>query len=263
MMSLLIPGLLATSVLFASGILQFNAFKKGEVHDVTSLLLGIAGCILSVILVVQGLGDNGGRPTTGLMGTLLGALLLLIVLGSSFKHPVNALLIGVAPLTGLFTLVTSVIGPVSSQLNPLNFETAVHVATSIVAYGAIAYAGTLAILLSWQHAKLKERPLTPVIAALPPLDAMEHLFLRTVQTAWVVLTVALLTGVVYVEDFWAQHLAHKTALSVLAWCGMALALGQHFKEGGVTRTMRKTAITAAALLCIGYLGSKAILEFVL
>jgi ABC-type uncharacterized transport system permease subunit len=197
------------------------------------------------------------------MGTLLGALLLLIILGSSIKHPVNALLIGVAPLTGLFTLVTTVAGPVSSQMNPLIFETAVHVATSIVAYGAVAYAGTLAILLSWQHAKLKERPLTPLIAALPPLDAMEYLFLRTVQTAWVVLTIALVTGVMYVEDFWAQHLAHKTALSVLAWCGMALALWQHVNQGGVTRTMRKTAIGAAALLCVGYLGSKAILEFLL
>jgi len=160
-------------------------------------------------------------------------------------------------------LIASVLNPTSNHLNPLNFETAVHVATSIVAYGAIAYAGTLAILLSWQHLKLKEKPLSPLISALPPLDAMEYLFLRTVQTAWVVLTIALVTGIIYVEDFWAQQLAHKTALSVLAWCGMALALWQHFQNGGVTRTMRKTAIAAAALLCIGYLGSKAVLEFIL
>ena len=123
MMSLLVSGLLATSVLFASGIRQLNAFKQGEIRDATSQLLGVLGCILAVFLVIQGLSDNGGRPTTGLMGTLLGALLLIIVLGSSIKHPVNALLIGVAPLTGLFTLVTSVAGPVSSQMNPLIFET--------------------------------------------------------------------------------------------------------------------------------------------
>ena len=262
-MSLLVPGLLATSVLFASGIRQFSVFKKGEVRDATSFLLGVAGFVLSVVLVIQGLSDNGGRPTTGLMGTLLGALLLLLVLGTSSKHPVNALLIGVAPLTGLFTLMASVLNPTSNHLNPLNFETAVHVATSIVAYGAIAYSGTLAILLSWQHSTLKEKPLSPLISALPPLDAVEYLFLRTVQTAWVVLTIALVTGIIYVEDFWAQQLAHKTALSVLAWFGMALTLWQHFRDGGVTRTMRKTAIAAAVLLCIGYLGSKAVLEFVL
>jgi len=262
-MSLLVPGLLATAVLFASGIRQFNAFKKGDVHDVISRILGITGCALAVMLVILGLDDNGGRPTTGLMGSLLGALLMLIILGSSFKQPVNALLIGVAPLTGVFTLIAAAMSPVSSQLNPLSFETALHVATSIVAYGAIAYAGTLAILLSWQHKKLKERPLNRLAIALPPLDAMEHLFLRTVQTAWIVLTLALATGIFYVENFWAQQLAHKTALSALAWCAMALALWQHFNEGGVTRRMRQTAIVAAALLCVGYLGSKAILEFVL
>ena len=90
-----------------------------------------------------------------------------------------------------------------------------------------------------------------------------HLFLRTVQTAWIILTTALITGLIYVEDFWGQQLAHKTVLSVVAWLGMALALWQHLREGGVTRTMRKIAISAAALLCIGYLGSKAILEFIL
>jgi ABC-type uncharacterized transport system permease subunit len=263
MMSLLIAGLLATSALFASGIRQLNALKHGEIRDAAAVVFGILGCILAVFLVIQGLGENGGRPTTGLMGTLLGALILMIILGSSIKHPVNALLIGVAPLTGFFTLVTSIAEPISSRLNPLILETVVHVATSIAAYGAVAYAGTLAILLSWQHAQLKKRPLTPLLAALPPLDAMEYLFLRTVQTAWIMLTIALVTGIMYVENFWVQHLAHKTALSVLAWCGMALALWQHVKQGGVTRTMRKTAVGAAALLCVGYLGSKAILEFLL
>mgnify|MGYP001458183114 CR=1 FL=1 len=58
-----------------------------------------------------------------------------------------------------------------------------HVATSIVAYGAVASAGTLAILLSWQHAKLKERPLTPLIAALPPLDARAAVGARLARLA--------------------------------------------------------------------------------
>ena len=262
-MSLLVSGILATTALIASGIVQLAAFKRGEARDTGSLILGFVGCVMAVVLVFVGLDENGGRPTTGLMGTLLGALLLLIVLVSSFKHPVNTLLIGVAPLTGALTLMTIMTVHAPTQMKPITFETGLHVGTSIIAYGAVAYAGTLAILLSWQHSKLKERPITNLIVALPPLDAMEHLFLRTVQTAWIILTTALITGLIYVEDFWGQQLAHKTVLSVVAWLGMALALWQHLTEGGVTRTMRKIAIGAAALLCIGYLGSKAILEFIL
>jgi len=261
-MSLMLPGLLATSVLFASGVRQFQMFQQGQIRDPWAWGLACAGFLLTLSVLVLGFEANGGRPTTGLMGSLLGALLLLIVIGTSLHQPVNVLLIGVAPLTGLFTVLAS-IRPGEDTLGPLNVETAVHILTSIVAYGSVAFAGTLSFFVTWHHSKLKERPLGPWVALLPPLDAMEHLFLRTVQAAWVTLTVALLTGVVYVDDFWGQHLAHKTTLSVLAWIGMTLALWQHYRDGGVTRTMRKTAVWAAVLLCLGYLGSKAIVEFLL
>lgn len=261
-MSLLVPGLLATSVLFASGVRQFNAFQNGQIRDYWAWGLACVGLLLTVALVALGFEANGGRPTTGLMGSLLGALLLLIVIGASLHQPVNALLIGVAPLTGLFTLLASTLTP-ESTLGPLNLETVIHIVASIVAYGSVAFAGTLSLLVSWHHSQLKQRPLSPWVSVLPPLDAMEHLFLRTVQIAWWTLSVALITGVLYVADFWAQQLAHKTALSVLAWTGMTLALWQHFRDGGVTRHMRRTAVWAAVLLCVGYLGSKAILEFLL
>ena len=263
MMSLFLQGLLAAFALCATGVLQLRAFRQGKILDVTALITGSIGLGLTAVLVISGLNENGGRPTTGLMGSMLGALLLMIVLGSSLRHPVNSLLIGVAPLTGVFAVITALVTPSNSNVPPLNIEAVSHVAASIVAYGSVAYAGTLAVLLSWQNAKLKERPLKPLIAAMPPIDAMSYLFLRTVQAAWLMLTISLITGVAYIEDFWAQHLAHKTVLSVFAWFGMGLALWQHFQQGGVTQTMRKTSIAAAVMLFIGYIGSKAIMEFIL
>lgn len=262
MMSVLVPGLLATSVLIMTGLKQLTAFQRGEIRDLQAMRLGLLGFLLSVAVVVLGLLENGGRPTTGLMGTLLGALLMLVVMATSLKQPVNILLIGVAPFTGLFTAIAASFNT-PSDLALIDSKTLFHVITSIVAYGAVAFAGTLSILVNWHHQKLKERPMTPLLTTLPPLDAMELLFLRAVQTAWLTLTVALISGILYVDNFWAQNLAHKTALSALAWLGMSLALWQHFQEGGVTPTMRRTAVIAAVLLCVGYLGSKAILEFLL
>tara|TARA_B110000503_G_C7086357_1_gene387468 strand:+ start:292 stop:1080 length:789 start_codon:yes stop_codon:yes gene_type:complete len=262
MMFLLVSGLLATFVLFATGLKQFNAFQKGHIRDLPASMLGVLGLALSVLVLFLGFEANGWRPTTGLMGTLLGILLLTIIMVTSLAQPVNALLIGAAPLTGLFTALSAVFIP-PETIARLNFETALHVGASLVAYGAVAYSGALSFLVSWHHKKLKKRPLNPLIAALPPLDAMEQLFLHTVQVAWIALTLALASGILYVQDFWGQHLAHKTLLSGLAWLGMTLALWQHYQEGGVTKTMRKTAIGASILLCIGYLGSKAILEFLL
>jgi ABC-type uncharacterized transport system permease subunit len=258
----MVPGLLATSVLVLTGLKQLTAFKNGEVRDLQAWLLALAGLVLSVAVVVLGLIENGGRPTTGLMGTLLGALLMVVVMATSLKQPVNALLIGIAPLTGLFTAIAATFNT-PSDLALIDSKTLFHVITSIVAYGAVAFAGALSILVQWHHQKLKGNPMTPLLSTLPPLDAMELLFLRAVQTAWLTLTVSLVSGVLYIDNFWAQNLAHKTALSGLAWLGMSLTLWQHIIQGGVTPTMRKTAIVAAVLLCIGYLGSKAILEFIL
>lgn len=261
-MLLLVPGLLATSVLLLTGVRQLAVFQRGQVRDLWALSLAVLGLLLATSVVVIGFEINGGRPTTGLMGTLLGALLLCLILGTSLSQPVNMLLIGVAPLTAVFTLLAS-IGASADEVQPLSFKTALHVIASIAAYGAVAFAGTLSLFLSWHHRLLKQRPLSAWIAALPALDAMESLFLRAVQAAWITLSIALLTGVLYVDDFWAQHVAHKTVLSVLAWIGMSMALWQHYQDGGVTRIMRKTAVWAAVLVCAGYLGSKAIVEFIL
>lgn len=260
-MILTLPGLVATGLLFASGLRQFRAFQRGQTTDSGAFWLARLGLIAAITTVWAGFASNGGQPTTALMGALLGTLLIALVIATSVKQPVDTVLIGVAPLTGLFTLLVALVpGHSMTVLEP---STALHIISAILAYGAVAYAGTLAILVNWHHGALKMRPLPRLVAALPPLDAMDSLFLRAVQAAWVLLTLSLLSGALYVDDFWAQHLAHKAILSGLAWAGMSVALIHHVQSGGINRTMRRTAIVAALLLCVGYLGSKAVLEFIL
>lgn len=260
-MILTLPGLVATGLLFASGFSQFRAFQRGLITDHGATWLARLGLVAAIATVWVGFANNGGQPTTALMGALLGTLLIALVIATSLKQPVDTMLIGVAPLTGCFTLLVVLVPGQSVAV--LELSTALHIVSAILAYGAVAYAGTLAVLVNWHHDALKMRPLPPLVAALPPLDAMDSLFLRAVQAAWALLTLSLLSGALYVDDFWAQHLAHKTLLSGLAWAGMSVALIHHVQSGGINRTMRRTAVAAALLLCVGYLGSKAVLEFIL
>jgi ABC-type uncharacterized transport system permease subunit len=39
------------------------------------------------------------------------------------------------------------------------------------------------------------------------------------------LTLALVTGILFLEDIFAQHLVHKTVLSIIAWLVFATCLG--------------------------------------
>lgn len=261
-MFVLVPGILATFILAATGYRQFDMLKRGRIADPIASQLALFGLILTVSAVSLGLEANGGRPTTALMGAMLGALILLIILTTGLKQPVHSLLIAVAPITAMFTLMI-VTSNSLSNVEPISKQTLAHIVISIAAFGVVAFSGALACFVGWHHGKLKERPIPPIVASLPPLDGMEQLFLKSAQISWLLLGLALLTGVLYIDDFWGQQLAHKTVLSGLAWIITGFALIQHFQQGGVTRAMRRTSFVAAAFLCLGYLGSKAILEFIL
>ena len=73
----------------------------------------------------------------------------------------------------------------------------------------------------------------------------------------------LLTGLLFVEDLMAQHLAHKTVLSVLAWFTYGGLLLGRWRFG--LRGMRavRWVLVATVFLSLAYLGSKFVLEILL
>src|SRR3546814_15417354 len=51
---------------------------------------------------------------------------------------------------------------------------------------------------------------------------------RTISVGFALLTLTLITGAVFVENLFAQHLVHKTVLSILSWALFGtLLLGRH------------------------------------
>ena len=86
---------------------------------------------------------------------------------------------------------------------------------------------------------------------------------RTIAVGFILLTLTLLTGVLFVEDFLSQHLVHKTVLSVLSWLvfgGLLLGRWRYGWRG--VRAVHWT-LTAMALLLLSFFGSKFVLELVL
>ena len=78
-----------------------------------------------------------------------------------------------------------------------------------------------------QERALRRRSFRGWLRALPPLTELESLLFRSITVGFVLLTATLLTGVLFVDDLLAQHLVHKTVLSVLSWLAFgALLLGR-------------------------------------
>jgi len=92
---------------------------------------------------------------------------------------------------------------------------------------------------------------------------MEKLLFHMIAIGFVLLTVALASGLIYLEDMFAQHLVHKTVLTMAAWVVFGILLGGHYIAGWRGPTAVKLTVGAFVLLVLGYFGSKLVLELIL
>lgn len=145
----------------------------------------------------------------------------------------------------------------------LDWRLQLHAWCALLAYATLAIAAVLAVLLWLQERALRRRHFHGWLRALPPLIALETLLFRTIAAGFALLTAALLSGVLFVDDLLAQHLAHKTVFSALSWLAFGgLLLGRRLRGWRGTLAVRWTLI-AMALLVLAYFGSNAVLELIL
>ena len=150
-----------------------------------------------------------------------------------------------------------------SAARDLDWRLELHAWLALLAYAALALAAVLALMLRGQERALRRRQFSHWLRVLPPLTELETLLFRTIWTGFVLLTATLLTGIVFVHDFFAQHLIHKTVLSILSWLVFgALLLGRWRYGWRGTKAVRLTLV-AMALLVLAFFGSKFVLELVL
>ena len=145
----------------------------------------------------------------------------------------------------------------------LDWRLQLHAWCALLAYATLAIAALLALMLWAQERALRRREFHGWLRALPPLTELETLLFRTIAVGFILLTATLLTGVLFVENLFAQHLVQKTVLSVLSWLLFGGLLLGRWQRGWRGATAVRWTLTAMALLVLGFFGSKFLLELVL
>ncbi|HEY1036472.1 MAG TPA: cytochrome c biogenesis protein CcsA, partial [Pseudoxanthomonas sp.] len=84
-----------------------------------------------------------------------------------------------------------------------------------------------------------------------------------ITVGFILLTATLLTGVLFVENFLAQKLSHKTVLSVLSWLAFGALLVGRWRYGWRGVKAVRWTLAAMALLLLAFFGSKFVYEMVL
>ena len=101
------------------------------------------------------------------------------------------------------------------------------------------------------------------VRTLPPLEVMERLLFQMIGTGFALLSAALLTGIVFLEDIFAQHLVHKTVLSIVSWMIFGILLWGRWRFGWRGRTAIRWTLSGFLFLILAYFGSKLVLELIL
>lgn len=194
--------------------------------------------------------------------SLVGLGMAGLTLLAGINGRMRALCVVVFPLAAALQLAYAMKGH-ARQPEPLDWRLLLHAWLALLAYATLALAALLAVFLWAQERALRRREFHPWLRALPPLTELEALLFRTITVGFVLLTATLLTGVLFVDDLLAQHLMHKTVLSVLSWLVFGILLLGRWRRGWRGTTAVRLTLMAMALLVLAFFGSKFVLELVL
>ena len=217
------------------------------------------GAFVTDIFFAYGAGPGWAVASNWLLGFGLGMAALTAIVGASGR--MRALGVVVFPLAALALGGYQAYGHVPPE--PLGWRLQLHAWTALLAYATLAIAALLALMLWLQERGLRRREFHRWLRALPPLVELETLLFRTIGVGFVLLTATLLTGALFVENMFAQHLAHKTVLSVLSWLAFGGLLLGRWRYGWRGAVAVRWTLAAMALLVLAFFGSKFVLELVL
>jgi ABC-type uncharacterized transport system permease subunit len=179
------------------------------------------------------------------------------------RRPLLNLLIILFPLSSI-AVMTSALAPETTQaFDGFSAGMLLHIGSSVLAYAVLTIAACQAAAVAAQDYQLRHRHTRGLVQILPPLQLMESMLFELLWVGLVLLTLAIASGMVFLEDIFAQHLVHKTVLTIAAWTMFATLLWGHHQLGWRSQTAVRFTLSGFAVLMLGYFGSKLVLEIIL
>jgi len=265
LMTSVLPAVFASLLYLGAGgmqLMQISQSKNIKVRSVSILSSIALVCHAMVVwqtIYIDGQFNLGFYKTWALIFFVINLSGIIL----SRYRPIKNLLIILFPLSGIAVLV-SAFGPNTLITDgSYGIGLAIHIGSSILAYAILTIAAAQAAVLAIQDHHLKNRITSGLVRVMPPLQLMEATLFELIWIGVVMLTLAISTGIVFMEDIFSQHLVHKTVLSMFAWLIFSiLLLGRH-QLGWRSLTAVRFTITGFCLLILAFFGSKLVLELVL
>jgi ABC-type uncharacterized transport system permease subunit len=241
-------GLIATFLYALSSLLLYRQFRGQAAPSRAVLMLpgGLAVATHAVGLYFLLVTDQGLRLGLFPVASCMAAVGAGLVLVSSLYRPFQWIGALVFPFAALI-IPASLWIDTGYNAHPLEHGIGLHVLLSILAYAVLVLSACQALLLMVQDRQLKDGHIRGVMRLFPPMQVME----------------SILFGFMYVDDLFAQHLVHKTVLTLVSWVIFAVLLGGRHLRGWRGRTAVRFTLAGFAVLVVAFFGSQLVLEVIL
>jgi ABC-type uncharacterized transport system permease subunit len=233
------------------------AWREPALYLATAAWLAHALWLASTVLPL-GEAAMSIDDSASLMGLVIGAGGVLALLSRGYRA-VAAVVLGIAALLAAGTGSLAHAREVADTGWPL----AAHILLALGAAGMFAIAAVLVILLALQDGQLRSKRPANWLTSLPPVESLEQAMFTVIGTGMAALTLAILAGLLFVTDLFAQHLAHKAILALTAWLIFAVLLFGRWRFGWRGRKAAVYTLAGFVVLALAYFGSKFVLEVLL
>ena len=209
---------------------------------------------------------GGVDPEVGVapLLSLCALVIILLLIASSMKERrFFAAGLVALPIAAAVTLLELFLPHQPFTLSDPSIGVKIHLVSSILAFGLLSIAGVYAFFVFLIDHFLRRHHFSPMMRTLPPLEVLEHLLFTLIGVGFLMLTFSLLSGIIFINDIFAQHLVHKTILSILTWLVFGVLLFGRWRYGWRGSLAVRMTLVGVVLLVLSYFGTKLVLEVIL
>ena len=187
----------------------------------------------------------------------------LVLLITSSTNKLESLSLFIIPFIMLALLLQLLCSSTSEATLIISNGVGAHILSALLAYSMLMIATIQAMLLAYQHNSLHSQKPNVLLRTLPSLQDMDKLLFRFISVGLALLSIALLTGFIFLEDLFGQHVAHKTILSIIAWLVFSALIIGRWRYGWRGITATRWTLSGFALLMLAFFGTKFVQEYLL
>ena len=192
-------------------------------------------------------------------------LTVLIYWLGNFFYRLDGLQALVLPLAAAAAILPGLMPPARALPNTELAVFKIHLLIAMLAYSLLTIASLHVLLMALLERRLHDGAVTQVLQKMPPLLTMEALLFRIIWAGFILLTLTLLTGVLFSEELFgkAAPFNHKTVFGVVSWLIFAALLAGRRVYGWRGRVAVRWTLAGFLALVLAYIGTKFVIEIIL